>query len=277
VNKTELNALIDPIIDIAQDAGELILQVYREEFDVEMKGDGTPLTIADQRSHNLICQRLAALTPDIPILSEESGKISYEERRNWNIYWLVDPLDGTKEFVKKSGEFTVNIALLIENIPVIGVVHTPVKERTHWGIYGGGAWKQVGTEAAQVISAKPYSGGKATVVASKSHGQEKLEQFLNNLEREEGSYDVENMGSALKICLVAEGLGDIYPRLGLTSEWDTASADIVIREAGGKIIQPNGDDVIYNKENLLNPYFLAIGKGDYDWLSLLEGIDTTAS
>jgi len=277
VNKTELNALIDPIIDIAQDAGELILQVYREEFDVEIKGDGTPLTIADQRSHNLICQRLAELTPDIPILSEESGKISFEERRNWNIYWLVDPLDGTKEFVKKSGEFTVNIALLIENIPVIGVVHTPVKEWTHWGIYGGGAWKQVGTEAAQAISAKPYSGGTATVVASKSHGQEKLELFLSNLEQKEGAYNVENMGSALKICLVAEGLGDIYPRLGLTSEWDTASADIVIREAGGKIIQPNGDDVIYNKENVLNPYFLAIGKGDYDWLSLLEGIDTTAS
>lgn len=274
MNKTELNALIDPIIDIAQDAGELILQVYQEAFDVEIKGDGTPLTIADQRSHNLICQRLIELTPEIPILSEESKEISYQERSQWKIYWLVDPLDGTKEFVKKSGEFTVNIALLIENIPVIGVVHTPTKEWTHWGIYGGGAWKQISNNAAQAISAQSYSGGAATVVASKSHGQKKLKQFLNNLEHKEGNYQIENMGSALKICIVAEGLGDIYPRLGLTSEWDTASADIIIREAGGKIIQPDGNDVIYNKENILNPYFLAIGKGNYDWPSLLNGIDT---
>ena len=273
MNISDLEAYLDTVIDIAHDAGELILEVYQHPFDVEIKGDGTPLTIADQRSHNLICTRLLELTPDIPILSEESDHITYADRKQWKTYWLVDPLDGTKEFVKKSGEFTVNIALIYENQPVLGVVHTPVKEWTHWGVHTRGAWKQIGNNPSEKIQAKTYAGGHATVVASKSHGQEKLEQFLQNLQKSEDSYDVTNMGSALKICLVAEGIGDIYPRLGLTSEWDTASADIIIREAGGKIIQPNGQLVIYNKENILNPYFLAIGRGDYDWLPLLDGID----
>jgi len=273
MNIADLENYLDTVIDIAHDAGELILEVYSDDFNVEIKGDGTPLTIADQRSHNLICSRLLELTPDIPILSEESDDIEYADRSRWRTYWLVDPLDGTKEFVKKSGEFTVNIALMHENQPVLGVVHTPVKEWTHWGVHARGAWKQVGNAAKQQIFAQTYAGGKATIVASKSHGQAKLEQFLENFKKAEGDYDVSNMGSALKICLVAEGLGDIYPRLGLTSEWDTASADIIIREAGGKIIQPTGELLIYNKENLLNPFFLAIGAGDYDWLPLLEGID----
>ncbi len=278
MNVAQLESLIDPIIDIAQDAGELILQVYRGEFEVEIKGDGTPLTIADKRAHNLICQRLLELTPDIPVLSEESRDIHYDDRRHWKTYWLVDPLDGTKEFVKQSGEFTVNIALMVENQPALGVVHTPVKQWTHWGWHNGGAWKQVDTGQAERITANVYAGGKATVVASKSHGQAKLEQFLDNLKAKEGDYAVANMGSALKICLVAEGQGDIYPRLGLTSEWDTASAHIIIREAGGRIIQAadqtSGDEVIYNKPDILNPYFLAIGAGDYDWIPLLQGIDT---
>ena len=274
MNITDLEAYLDTVIDISHDAGELILEVYRDPFDVEIKGDGTPLTIADQRSHNLICSRLLELTPDIPILSEESEHISFEERSKWRTYWLVDPLDGTKEFVKKSGEFTVNIALMHENQPVLGVVHTPVKEWTHWGVHTRGAWKQVANGSREAIVAKPYDGGSATIVASKSHGQDKLEQFLHNVKKVEGGYDVTNMGSALKICLVAEGIGDIYPRLGLTSEWDTASADIIIREAGGKIIQPDGQLVVYNKQNLLNPFFLAIGAGDYNWLPLLDGIDT---
>ena len=273
MNISDLEAYLDTVIDIAHDAGELILEIYQNPFDVEIKGDGTPLTIADQRSHNLICTRLLELTPNIPILSEESDHIPYADRKLWKTYWLVDPLDGTKEFVKKSGEFTVNIALIYENQPVLGVVHTPVKKWTHWGVHTRGAWKQVGNGQRQKIQAKTYIGGHATVVASKSHGQEKLEQFLTNLQHREDSYDVTNMGSALKICLVAEGIGDIYPRLGLTSEWDTASADIIIREAGGKIIQPSGKPVIYNKENILNPYFLAIGVGDYDWLPLLDGIE----
>lgn len=273
MNITDLEHYLDSVLDIAHDAGELILQVYRDEFDVEIKGDGTPLTIADERSHNLICNRLLELTPEIPILSEESKGISYEDRSQWQTYWLVDPLDGTKEFVKKSGEFTVNIALMHENQPVLGVVYTPVKEWTHWGIHTRGAWKQVGNGAKEPIFAKDYTGGNATIVASKSHGQDKLEQFLKNLGKKEGSYDVTNMGSALKICLVAEGIGDIYPRLGLTSEWDTASADIIIREAGGRIIQANGQAVVYNKPNILNPFFLAVGSGDYDWLPLLDGID----
>jgi len=163
-------------------------------------------------------------------LSEESDGITYEDRSMWRTYWLVDPLDGTKEFVKGSGEFTVNIALMHENQPVLGVVHTPVKEWMHWGVHSQGAWKQVGTNKKERIQAQPYSGGNMTVVASKSHGQDKLEQFLSNVQETEGSYDVTNMGSALKICLVAEGIGD-------------------------------------------NPFFLAVGAGEYNWLPLLDGID----
>lgn len=274
MHTSQLKELIEPVIDIAHDAGELIMEVYKHDFGVEIKGDGSPLTIADQRSHNLICQRLLELTPSIPVLSEESDSITYADRSGWKAYWLVDPLDGTKEFVKKSGEFTVNIALMVENIPVLGVVYTPAKQWTHWGISGFGAWKQEALDPPKKITANVYNGGKAVVVASKSHGQEKLEQFLSNLENVEGEYAVANMGSALKICLVAEGSGDIYPRLGLTSEWDTASADIILREAGGKMLQCNGDKLIYNKENILNPYFLAVGNGNYDWLPLLNGIDT---
>ncbi len=271
----ELKKLIEPAIDIAHDAGELILEVYQNDIDVEIKGDGSPLTLADQRSHNLICKRLAELTPEIPVLSEESDGITFADRSTWKAYWLVDPLDGTKEFVRKSGEFTVNIALMVENIPALGVVYTPAKEWTHWAVSTQGAWKQEGQDEAVKIDANNYSGGKATLVASKSHGQEKLEQFLANFEKIEGEYELANMGSALKICLVAEGAGDIYPRLGLTSEWDTAAADIVLREAGGQMLQCNGDALIYNKENILNPYFLAIGKGDYNWLPMLAGVDTT--
>ena len=270
----DLKNIISDVVDISQDAGEVILEVYNSSYDVETKGDGSPLTTADMRSHNLICSRLKELTPDIPVLSEESVDIDYKERADWQAFWLVDPLDGTKEFVKRSGEFTVNIALMINNQPVLGVVYTPVKKWTHYAYENGGAYKQIDAEKPEKITAREYKGGKAIVVASRSHGQAKADQFLNALEQREGEYEVVNMGSALKMCLIAEGIGDIYPRLGLTSEWDTAAAHVVLNEAGGSIIDTNGIVLRYNKENILNPFFLAIGKSDYPWLELLEGIDT---
>ena len=270
----DLKTIISDVVDISQDAGEAILEVYNSDYDVEIKGDGSPLTTADMRSHNLICARLQELTPDIPILSEESIGIDYQERAQWPMFWLVDPLDGTKEFVKRSGEFTVNIALMIDNQPALGVVHTPFKQWTHYAYQNGGAYKQIDNEPPEKITANHYQGGCANVVASKSHGQTKSEQFLQALEEKEGTYEVVNMGSALKMCLIAEGLGDIYPRLGLTSEWDTAAAHIVLNEAGGKIINTDGIVLQYNKENILNPFFLALGKGDYPWLTLLKDIDT---
>lgn len=275
MSSIDLKNIISEIVDISHDAGETILEVYHSNYDVEMKGDGSPLTTADMRSHNLICERLQELTPDIPILSEESVGIDYKERAQWNAFWLVDPLDGTKEFVKRSGEFTVNIALMVNNQPVLGVVHTPYKDWTHYAFQNGGAFKQIADEVPEEITAETYAGGKATVVASRSHGQAKVEQFMQALKQKEGEYDVTNMGSALKMCLIAEGQGDIYPRLGLTSEWDTAAAHIVLNEAGGKIIDTDGEVLEYNKENILNPFFLAIGKGDYPWLDLLDGINTT--
>ena len=263
-----------PAIAISHGAGRLVLDIYDAGFDVETKSDGSPLTTADRHSHEFIVSELSRLTPDIPILSEESVAVDYTERQRWRQYWLVDPLDGTKEFVRRSGEFTVNIALIQENRPVLGVVHTPVKIWTHWGQRGAGSWLLRDTSGPVRLRARCYSGGQATVVASRSHGRGRLQGFLDRLARTEGPFELANMGSALKICLVAEGSGDIYPRFGPTGEWDTAAADIVLSEAGGRLVDCNMSELKYNKEVLLNPSFLAICSGEYDWSGLLAGLDT---
>lgn len=265
--------ILPEVIEISHGAGDLILEIYDAGFSVETKEDGSPLTTADQRSHDYILSRLTQLTPGTPTISEESRSIEYASRKGWKQYWLVDPLDGTKEFVRRSGEFTVNIALIQANKPVLGVVHTPVKRWTHWGIAGGGAWLSHDGEEPRRIHVRHYSGGEATIVASRSHGRGPLKTFLDRLEESEGPYKLANMGSALKICLVAEGAGDLYPRFGPTGEWDTAAADIVLREAGGKLVDVQMQALEYNKEILLNPSFLACCAGDYQWQSLLGGLD----
>ncbi len=255
---------------IAEDAGERILSVYQRRFTVSEKQDGSPLTEADHAAHALITARLRALTPDIPVLSEESAAVGYEERAAWTRLWLVDPLDGTKEFVKRNDEFTVNIALIENCQPVLGVVLAPALRVVYWACRGQGAFKQASGGAHQPIHARRYAGGKATVAVSRSHPGERLAGFLQSVARRQGPPETLAMGSALKMCLVAEGMVDVYARFGPTSEWDTAAAQCVVAQAGGRLTDFEGHALAYNKPSLLNPWFVASGAGDYDWVSHLN-------
>lgn len=256
---------LDETKAIAVAAGQRILQIYNRSFTVAAKEDGSPLTEADRAAHELIVARLQALTPDIPVLSEESDENSYKNRAGWKRLWLVDPLDGTKEFIKRNGEFTVNIALLENHRPVLGVVLAPVLNVVYAGCEGREASKEVPGERAQAIHVRRYRGGKATVAASRSHAGSKLAGFLHSLAQAQGQPELIRMGSALKICLVAEGAADVCPRFGPTSEWDTAAAHCVLRVAGGELTDLSKRPLVYNKPSLLNPWFIARGSGDYDW------------
>jgi 3'(2'), 5'-bisphosphate nucleotidase len=255
---------------IAQEAGERILSVYERRFTVSEKQDGSPLTEADHAAHALITSRLQEVTPDIPVLSEESAAVAYEERAAWTRLWLVDPLDGTKEFVKRNDEFTVNIALIDNCQPVLGVVLAPALRVVYWACRGQGAFKQASSGAQQPIHARRYAGGKATVAVSRSHPGTRLAGFLQSLTRRHGPPETLAMGSALKMCLVAEGRVDVYARFGPTSEWDTAAAQCVVAQAGGRLTDFAGQTLVYNKPSLLNPWFVASGAGDYNWTDHLN-------
>ncbi len=258
-------AYLDDVRAIAADAGQRILEIYERGYTVSTKSDGSPLTEADRAAHTLIVARLEALTPDMPVLSEESAETAYEDRADWKRFWLVDPLDGTKEFIKRNGEFTVNIALIEDQSPVLGVVSAPAVGVTYWACQGHGAFKQDRSGSAQPIRARNYQGGKATVVASRSHPGKQLARFLSNVAHAQGEPETLSMGSALKLCLVADGTADVYPRFGPTSEWDTAAAHCVVQIAGGRITAMDKTPLRYNKRSLLNPWFLVSGAGDYDW------------
>ena len=263
---TEAPISIDAIIDIARQAGEAILSIYNTDFSVEEKSDKSPLTEADMAAHKIIVERLAELTPEIPLLSEESASIPFETRSSWQRYWLIDPLDGTREFIKRNGEFTVNIALIDQHEPVLGVVYVPVTALTYFGQRGKGAFKQAQGEAPVPIQVQAELRRPAQVAGSRSHAGDSLKQFLNNL----GEHEIVSMGSSLKICLVAEGKADVYPRLGLTSEWDTAAAQAVVEAAGGRITKTDMEPLRYNtKEPLLNPFFFVFGDASVDWSSYL--------
>ncbi|MDH5488173.1 MAG: 3'(2'),5'-bisphosphate nucleotidase CysQ [Gammaproteobacteria bacterium] len=249
------------VCDIARDAGRAILDVYERAFTVEEKEDRSPITAADRAANEIICQKLEALTPGVPVMTEESARVAHEKRKDWKRFWLVDPLDGTKEFISRNGEFTVNIALIDGNRPVLGVVYVPVTGLTYYAATGKGAFKQRGECEVQPIHARRFEGGKPIVVASRSHAGPETEAFLKNL----GEHDVVSMGSALKFCLVAEGTADVYPRLGPTMEWDTAAAQCVVEVAGGRVTDLNRQPMTFNKPSLLNPSFLVCGAGDYDW------------
>ncbi len=256
---------LEQVRNVAQEAGERILDVYGRDFGVSEKRDGSPLTEADQAAHHAIVSGLARLTPDIPVLSEESAEIAYEERAKWRRFWLVDPLDGTKEFINRNDEFTVNIALIEEGWPSMGVVHVPALGLTYFACRGQRAFKQKNAEAPEPIQARAYRGGKPMVVASRSHAGAKLADYLANV----GSHDIVSMGSSLKFCLVAEGAADVYPRLGPTSEWDTAAAQCVVEVAGGRVTDFSNRRLTYNKQSLLNPWFVVAGAGDFDWTEFL--------
>ena len=260
-----LKEFINPIVDLAITAGHAILEVYATDFDVQAKGDESPLTQADLASHRCIVAGLNALTPDIPIISEEEGLPAFAERSQWQRYWLIDPLDGTKEFVNRNGEFTVNIAFIDNGRPLLGVVHVPVQEKTYIGCEGHGSELRT-AESVTAIRVAESSNDPVRIVGSRSHRGSSLDAFLDKV----GKSDMVPMGSSLKFCVVAEGRADIYPRLGPTSEWDTAAAQAVVEQAGGKVLELDGKPLSYNqKENILNPYFVVTGASDRDWLALL--------
>lgn len=248
-------------------AGVEIMKVYSTAFEVETKSDNSPLTIADQNAHVVIKEALQIT--ELPLLSEEGRDFPYNERKDWDRFWLVDPLDGTKEFVKRNGEFTVNIARIIMNQAEAGVIYVPVKGVMYFGIVGFGAYKMEqftdenlnqGLEE-WVASAKKLpvldSGRGFTVVGSRSHKSDETTVFMENLRGEHGDFEVVSMGSSLKICLVAEGVADIYPRFAPTMEWDTAAGHGIARAAGKEIIDYSTQaPMVYNKENLLNNWFV---------------------
>ena len=257
-------ALLDAVIALAIEAGHAIMDIYAQDFSVVKKDDLSPLTEADMAAHHIIVAGLEKLTPELPVLSEESAALPFATRATWNRYWLVDPLDGTREFVKRNGEFTVNIALIENHKPVLGVVYVPVTGVCYYARQGQGAYKQdtVNAQPPQPIHARAWNGEQLIVAGSQSHRSNDFDIFLANI----GDCQVISIGSSLKSCLVAEGTVHIYPRLGLTSEWDTAAAQCIVEEAGGQLTDTALRPLRYNtKESLLNPSFLVFGDARHDW------------
>jgi 3'(2'), 5'-bisphosphate nucleotidase len=257
---------LEDVCNLAKRAGAAILEVYAGQFEVTDKADQSPLTIADLRSHELIVQGLATIDPSTPVLSEEASEIPFEKRRAWQRYWLVDPLDGTREFVSRNGEFTVNIALIQEHRAVAGVVYVPVRDVLYFGTLAGGAYRSIKSGAAQKISVAPAQ-QPLRVVGSRSHRDPEFAKLLPKLE----PCELLSVGSSIKFCLVAEGSADFYPRFGPTSEWDTAAAQAILEAAGGAVLGLDGSPLRYNtKASLLNPSFVAFGDGSRAWLKLMQ-------
>jgi len=261
-------SVLERVAGIAREAGREILEVYAAGAVASTaKADDSPLTAADLRSHRLIVQRLRELTPELPVLSEEAADVPFAARSRWPRYWLVDPLDGTREFLSRNGEFTVNIALIEGHAPTLGIVHVPVTDTTYRGLPGEGAWRERGGVAAEPIRVAARSAAPLRVVGSRSHRGDSLDAFLARV----GAHELVAIGSSLKFCRVAEGAADVYPRLGPTSEWDTAAAHAVLLAAGGAVSALDGTPLAYNtREPLLNPFFVAFGPRDHDWLALLR-------
>ena len=269
---------LEDVIAISRSAGREIMQVYATNFNVEKKSDNSPLTQADLSANQIIVSSLRELTPTVPVLSEESATVGFEIRSRWQRYWLIDPLDGTREFVKRNGEFTVNIALIDYGRPVLGVVYAPVTGLVYFATDNDGAYKQFGTEAALRIHTKILNLKQPVLAISRSHTDQRTQNFITRLELACNTHaELIPMGSSLKICMVAEGLADVYPRLGPTSEWDTAAAHCILHEAGGNIVDILGEKLRYNaKSSLLNPFFFAQGEPNFHWEQFLDPISTNA-
>lgn len=266
----DVTALLPAVLAIARQAGERILAVYGEDFAVTTKDDRSPVTAADHAAHATILDGLGQLTPDLPVWSEEAAAAPWEVRQQWPVFWLVDPLDGTREFIRRNGEFTVNIALVRDHRPVLGVVHAPALGRDYWGAAGAGASRADGRGPARAIRVSP-PGQPVRICGSRSHRGDSLAGFLAAV----GEHVFVPMGSSLKFCLIAEGAADVYPRLGPTSEWDTAAAQAVLEAAGGRVTDRAGRPLRYNTgPGVLNPHFLAWGGSGRDWLGLLPPVAT---
>ena len=257
--------LLPAVLDAVAEAGRAIMEVYASGHDVEYKSDESPITRADRAAHEILAARLARIAPAIPVLSEEAeASHALAVRGAWPQLWLVDPLDGTKEFISRNGEFTVNVALVRDHRPVLGVVAAPALGLTYYAVEGGGAFRRRDGAAAEPIRVRPAA-DPLVVVGSRSHRGDSLDAVLARL----GSCEMRPMGSALKFCLVAEGSADFYPRLGLTSEWDTAAAQAVLELAGGAVTTLDGAPLRYNqRETLLNPHFIAFGDTGRAWAAL---------
>ena len=245
--------LIVELIAISKEAGKAILEVYDTNFDYKIKKDLSPLTKADTLSHNIISERLKVLTPEIPILSEENSEISFNVRSQWNPYWLVDPLDGTKEFIKQNGEFTVNIALIENNMPILGMIYIPVSDEIYWGLEKHGSYYQKNINEKKRIHVSEITHKPLRIITSRSHENKLPHSFLSQI----NDLEIINKGSSLKFCLIASGEADIYPRLGPTSEWDTAAGEAIVKFAGGKVVTISGESILYNKkDSFINPNFI---------------------
>lgn len=250
---------IQEIIRIAKEAGEEIMKIYAQDFEVYSKDDASPLTDADKNANDVIIKGLQELYPSIPFISEEIKQMEYTERKHWDTCWLIDPLDGTKEFIKKNGEFTVNIALIKDGVPVLGVVFVPARKETYFAEQGKGAHKELADGSVSKIESKAHYSelDKITVVASRSHLSDEVVAFVDALKASGKEVTFLSAGSSLKFCLVAEGQADVYPRLAPTMEWDTGAAHAVCLEAGKNVfVHGSKTPLSYNKENLLNPWFI---------------------
>ncbi len=252
-------SLAKEVAKIAKKAGEEILKIYNEadDFQIQKKDDNSPLTMADQAANKVICDGLEKLSVQFPIISEENKAIEYEVRKDYDHYWLVDPLDGTKEFIKRNGEFTVNIALVNAQRSVMGVVYAPVLEEMYYAVKGEGAFLEKDGKVTQLKAASfTQQDENLGVVCSRSHLNDATQNFVDQLNKPE----LVATGSSLKFLILATGKAHLYPRLAPTMEWDTGAAQIVLEEAGGQVLQAETNEpLMYNKENLLNPYFIAYG------------------
>ncbi len=270
-------ALLNDVIAIACAAGDIILSVYQQsaDFQINTKGDDTPVTEADIAANDCITRALSSLSPNTPILSEESGLPEFSVRRNWSRYWLVDPLDGTKEFIARNGEFTVNIALIEHGVPVLGVVYVPVTGVVYAGLQGVGAYRvvrgQVESITVRTLTGRGTKDLPIEVVTSRHHGASAIVEHCAHIKQAIGEVVCKPMGSSLKLCLIAAGEADLYPRSGPTSEWDTAAAQAVVEAAGGNVVDHAFDSLRYNqKESIINPEFYVLGKDLLLWRQALE-------
>lgn len=262
LTRDNLIDLLDRCLILAWEAGERIMAVYRRGFRVDTKTDDSPVTEADMGAHEVVVDGLQSLPRAWPVLSEESVDIPFSARSQWDTYWLVDPLDGTREFIKRNGEFTVNIALIHGGESILGVIYAPVLDRYYYAAKGVGAYTLDGEGRPRRIHTRKADPEQLVIAGSRSHPTDRFRKFLDKV----GNYQLESIGSSLKSCHVAEGKADIYARLGPTSEWDTAAAQCIVEEAGGYFTDIHGQRLRYNtKESVLNPEFLVYGDADFDW------------
>ncbi len=261
MEKEKLVELASLALEAALQAGKKILEVYNRTFDVDYKSDGSPLTEADHASHMIILKALEE--SGLPLLSEEGKETPYDTRRSWKYYWLVDPLDGTKEFIKRNGEFTVNIALMETDQPVIGIIYQPGSRHAYAGIVGNGLFKipvegDHSLSKDKLLMSPMNENASVRVIASRTHGSTETDKFIDNLRGKSKSIDLVNAGSSLKFCLLAEGTADVYPRFAPTMEWDTAAGHALLKSCGKNIyLYPGGTEMTYNKKQLVNEWFIA--------------------